>query len=185
MNRTIQALIAGAAMCVALSGCTGSDPGSGDEPAAKAKTPQEQWAHSLCEALEPTTAAVEPPATDGGDATESKEAIVEFLRTLRDRLETQAKVLNDAGAPPEVDQKAYVSAQKSLGTGADTLQGVIKGLKKADPKDADQMQATLMQVSSSLAESSSYKGPLAELSASDENLKKAFESDETCTAIMS
>lgn len=180
MNRTIRVMLAGAAAGLVLGGCTGSS----DEPEAAAATPQEKWAQSLCQALEPTTAPVEPPATDGS-AAESKEAIMTFLRTLRDRLEAQAQVLQDAGTPPEVDAAAYDQAKKSLDTGAQTLQGVIKNLKAASTANADQMQATLLQVSESLAESSSYEGPLAELSASDEGLKKAFEKDETCASIMS
>jgi len=180
MNRTTRVMLAGAAMSVVLAGCTGSS----DEPEAKA-TPQEQWASSLCQAFEPTTAAVEPPATDDASPTESKEAITDFLRTLRDRLKAQEKVLADAGAPPEVDVTAYDNAKKALAVSANTLQGVIKNLKAADPKDAKEMQATLMQVSSSLAESSSYQGPLAELSASNADLKQAFEKDGTCKSIMS
>lgn len=179
MNRTIRVMLAGAAMGLVLGGCTGSS----EEPEAKA-TPQEKWAQSLCQALEPSTAPVEPPATDGS-AAESKEAIMTFLRTLRDRLETQAQVLQEAGTPPEVDAATYDQAKKSLDTGAQTIQGVIKNLKSASTKDADAMEATLLQVSESLAESSSYEGPLAELSASDEGLKKAFEKDETCASIMS
>lgn len=174
--------LAGAAMGLVLGGCTGS----ADEPEAKAKpaTPQQQWVQSLCKALEPTTAPVEPPSTSG-TAAESQEAIVGFLRTLRDRLEAQATVLDDAGAPPEVDPASFDQAKESLASGAKTLQGVIKNLKSASSADADQMEATLLQVSESLAESSSYEGPLAELSASDEGLKKAFEDDETCASIMS
>lgn len=179
MNRTIRVMLAGAAMGLVLGGCTGSS----DEPEAQA-TPQEKWAQSLCKALEPTTAPVEPPATDGS-AAESKEAIMTFLRTLRDRLEAQAQVLQEAGTPPEVDAAAYDQAKKSLDTGAQTIQGVIKNLKSAATSDADQMQTALMSVSESLAESSSYEGPLAELSASDAGLKQAFEKDETCTSIMS
>lgn len=182
MNRTTRATMALAALGLALSGCTGS---SEEDPEAKA-TPQEQWAQSLCKALEPTTAAVTPPTSDAAASpAESKKEVVEFLRTLRDRLDSQAKVLNDAGAPPEVDAAAYDQAKQSVSDGSKTLQGVIKRLKKSDPKNADQMQATLLQVGESLAESSSYQGPLAELSASDEKLKKAFESDETCVSIMS
>ncbi|MFO6451079.1 MULTISPECIES: hypothetical protein [unclassified Aeromicrobium] len=182
MNRTIRVVLAGAAMGLVLGGCTGS----ADEPEAQAKpaTPQEQWVQSLCKALEPTTAPVEPPAT-GGSAAESQEAIVGFLRTLRDRLEAQAAVLDDAGAPPEVDPASFDQAKESLASGAKTLQGVIKNLKAASSEDADQMEATLLQVSESLAESSSYQGPLAELSASDEGLKQAFEDDKTCASIMS
>jgi len=179
MNRTIRVVLAGAAMGLVLGGCTGSS----DEPEAKA-TPQEQWAQSLCKALEPTTAPVEPPTTDGS-AAESKEAIVTFLRTLRDRLQAQAQVLQNAGTPPEVDPAAYDKAKESLDTGAQTIQGVIKNLKAAATQDADQMQAALLQVSESLAEPSSYQGPLAELSASNEGLKQAFEKDATCASIMS
>ncbi|MBC9225536.1 hypothetical protein GL325_04285 [Aeromicrobium sp. 636] len=182
MNRTTRATLALAALGLALSGCTGS---SGEDPKPQA-TPQEKWAQSLCEALEPTTAAVSPPATDGAATpAESKKEIVKFLRTLRDRLDSQAQVLDEAGAPPEVDAAAYEKAKKSVADGSQTLQGVIKRLKKADPKNADQMQATLLQVGESLAESSSYQGPLAELSASNAELKKAFESDKTCSSIMS
>jgi hypothetical protein len=180
MNRTIRATLAGAAMSLVLAGCIGSS----EEPQAQA-TPQEKWAQSLCKALEPTTAVVEPPAAEASSPAESKKDIVEFLRTLRDRLNAQSKVLTDAGAPPEVDTAAYDQAKQSISAGSQTLQGVIKRLKAADPQDAGQMQETLTQVGTSLAESSSYKGPLAELSASDEGLKKAFENDATCTSIMS
>ncbi|MTB87573.1 hypothetical protein H9L21_05540 [Aeromicrobium senzhongii] len=182
MNRTTRATLALAALGLALSGCTGS---SDEDPKPQA-TPQEKWAQSLCEALEPTTAAISPPATDSATNTaESKKEIVEFLRTLRDRLDSQAEVLNDAGAPPEVDAATYEKAKKSVSDGSRMLQGVIVRLKKADPKNAEEMQASLLQVGESLAESSSYAGPLAELSASNAELKKAFESNETCTSIMS
>src|SRR5690606_30354873 len=129
MNRTTRATLALAALGLALSGCTGS---SEEDPKAQA-TPQEKWAQSLCEALEPTTAEVAPPASDTtASPAESKAEIVEFLRTLRDRLDSQAKVLTDAGAPPEVDAAAYEKAKKSVAEGSQTLQGVIKRLKKAD-----------------------------------------------------
>ncbi|MCL3836654.1 flagellar export chaperone FlgN [Aeromicrobium duanguangcaii] len=182
MNRTTRATLALAALGLALSGCTGS---SDEDPKAQA-TPQDKWAQSLCEALEPTTAAISPPDTEAAaTAAESKQEIVQFLRTLRDRLDAQAKVLDEAGAPPEVDAAAYEKAKKSVSDGSRTLQGVIKRLKKADPKNSEQMQTTLTQVGASLAESSSYQGPLAELSATNAELKKAFESNKTCASIMS
>lgn len=181
MNRTTRATLALAALGLALSGCTGS---SEEEPKAQA-TPQDKWAKTLCEGLAPTTAPVEPPATAGADVAASKKEIVTFLQTLHDRLDTQGQVLKDVGAPPEVDPAAYAKARTSLASGASTLEDVIKRFKKADPADAEQMQSSLVQVSESLAGSASYQGPLADLSASDANLKKAFESNEECVAIMS
>lgn len=180
MNRTIRVILTGAAMTLVLGGCSGAT----QQHDPKTATPQQQWARSLCQALEPTTVPVEPPAT-GGSAAESHEAIVTFLRTLRDRLEAQAAVLEDAGVPPEVDPATFERAQESLDSGARTLRDVIWDLQSADSADAGQMEAALRQVSESLAESSSYDGPLAELSAGDEGLKKAFENDKTCVSIMS
>lgn len=183
MNRTTRATLAVAALGLALSGCTGS---TDEDPQAETKaTPQDSWAKSLCEGLAPTTAVIDPPATEGADVAESKEAIVTFLETLQERLQSQAGVLKDVGAPPEVDPAAYKSARKSLKDGASTLDGVIDRLKQASPKDASQMEASLLQVSETLASSASYQGPLAELSASDETLKTAFENNDQCKMIMS
>ena len=171
-------MLAGAAMSLVLAGCVGS---SGEpEPTA-----QDEWAQSLCEALAPTTAAIEPPDTEGASVKETKAAILQFLRTIRERLDNQAQVLADAGAPPEVEEAAFTSAQESLAQGSTTLTDVIKRLKDADPKDAGEMQANLLQVSESLAGSASYQGPLAELSASNKSLEKAFENSKECTEIMS
>lgn len=181
MNRTTRATLAVAALGLALTGCTGS---SEDEPKAE-PTAQDKWAASLCEGLAPTTAVIDPPATEGTDVAESKQAIVTFLQTLHDRLDAQAVVLKDVGAPPEVDAAAYKSARKSLKQGATTLDDVITRLKEASPKDASQMQASLLQVSETLAGAGSYQGPLADLSASDESLKKAFESNDQCVSLMS
>ena len=181
MNRTTRATLALAAIGLALGGCTGS---SEEEPKAAA-TPQDEWAKSLCEALAPTTEPVSPPATDGADVVASKKAVAAFLQTLHDRLDAQSAVLKDVGAPPDVDPAAYKKARTSLDSGAATLEDVLKRFKKANPKDAEQMQASLMQVSETLAGSASYQGPLADLSASDANLKKAFENNQQCVSIMS
>lgn len=183
MNRTTRATLAFAAAALALSGCTGS---TDDSPKAEPEaTPQDTWAQSLCEGLAPTTAAIEPPSTEGTDVAESKKAIVGFLQTLQDRLNSQAGVLKDVGAPPDVDPAAYKKARQSLRQGSTTLKDVIGRLKEASPQDASQMQASLLQVSETLAGSASYQGPLAELSASDETLKKAFENNDQCVSIMS
>lgn len=178
MNRMTRAMLAAASMSLVLAGCVGSS----DDPEP---TAQDKWATSLCEGLAPTTAAIEPPSTDAADVAETKAAILDFLRTIRERLDSQAQVLADAGAPPEVDAAAYDAAQQSLADGSATLSDVIKRLKKADPQDATQMQDSLLQVSESLAGSATYQGPLAELSASDKSLEKAFENSKECTAIMS
>lgn len=181
MNRTTRATLAVAALGLALTGCTGS---TDEEPKAE-PTAQDKWAKSLCEGLAPTTAVIDPPDTEGSDVAESKQAIVAFLKTLHDRLDSQAGVLKDVGAPPEVDPAGYKKARKSLKQGATTLDGVIDRLEQASPKDASQMEASLMQVSETLASSASYQGPLAELSASDDRLKKAFEANDQCVSLMS
>ncbi len=178
MNRMTRAMLAAASMSLVLAGCVGSS----DDPEP---TAQDKWAAALCESLEPTTAEIQPPATTDDDVDATKTAILEFLRTIRERLDNQAQVLADAGAPPEVDVAGYDKAKKSLADGSATLTDVIQRFKEADPKDATDMQASLLQVSESLAGSASYQGPLAELSASDTALEKAFENSKKCTELMS
>jgi len=183
MNRTTRMLVAGVAAAVlALGGCTGSS----DEPEPSTQaTAQDEWAHALCEALRPTTAEVQTPSGEAQDPAEAKQEIVTFLQTLRDRLREQGKVLADAGAPPEVGAESYESAKEALDTSAATLTSIIKRFKKADASSAEQMEASLMQLSESLAGPSSYQGPLADLSEGDPALKKAFENSDTCVALMS
>lgn len=204
MNRTTRATLALAALGLTLGGCVGgTDDESQDGTAApeatsaqttdaqkatakKGKaTPQDAWAKDLCQGLAPTAEAIDPPATAGDDVAESKKQVLAFLTTLQERLQQQGKVLKEAGAPPKIDAAAYKEARTSLTSGATTLEGVINRFEKADPKDAAQMQDSLVAVGEALSSSASYPGPLAELSAKDPQLKQAFANNEQCVAIMS
>jgi len=214
MNRTTRATLALAALGLTLSGCVGGtddesesgaaaeatasqasadtkgsdsapDQGEGKGSGKKEATPQDAWAKELCEGLAPTAKAIDPPSTTGGDVAESKKQVLTFLQTLHDRLEEQNQVLKDAGAPPKIDGATYKQARTSLKSGTATLDRVIKRFEKANPKDASQMQDSLVAVGEALSSSASYPGPLAELSASEPKLKQAFANNEQCVAIMS
>ena len=181
MTRKVSAALATVALTagLTLSGCGGDS-----EPDASA---QQEWVASLCKNLAATTAEVEPPATAGATAAEVSASISGFLDELGSRLEEQQKILADAGTPPDASAEAkagYAKAQESLETAATTLDGIATRFQKAKASNEDQLQKAILELGEDLADPATYQGPLIELSASDEGLKKAIESSKECAPIL-
>lgn len=151
--------------------------------AAIATTPEGTWASRTCKAIAGKAEELTPPKVDNNSPEATQKGLVTFFTDVVDQLGSQINTLEDVGPPPGAKlESEWKKALSQLRGVRKDVAKAVRGVKSADAKTPEDIQAVVTDLGTQLQKMATYEGPVAELK-KNETLKPALEAEPTCAKV--
>lgn len=160
----------------------------GDAPAATTATsvsdsPETSWANKLCTQLAGKAKPITPPNVQATTPEDTQKSLVTFFTSVVDQLGSQIETIESVGPPPGAKPtQEWEKAVASLRDIRKEVAKVTRGVKRANPTNAAELQKVIGNLGEQMKSLSTYEGPVKDL-AQNKTLSPALEAEPACQKV--